>query len=349
MGSEINRRSAFDTLFAVYLRCKLKQQADKTCKVFVDMSHFSSQAVTVYGALRSGTTLLHLMLDANPNIASPGETDFIYDHLEQLPNGNWGYESDKIKADRIYRMHFTEHDPVPETAADMIDTIAAKNNKDGAVPVMVQHRRLPIILDQFPDMRIIHLVRDPRDVARSSIGMGWAGDVYHGVGHWIGTERGWDAAASRLAPEQSITVTFTQLIAAPEETLTRLCDFIGVPYHPDMLNYDAQSTYQKPDAALVDQWKSKMSAREIGLVEGRVGDLLTSRGFEPSGHPLVQPGAAGRTVMSLRNKAAVWRVRAKRYGLVDSLTVATARRLGASGLAQNAQRRIDDRVRAYLK
>ncbi|WP_425596530.1 sulfotransferase, partial [Roseobacter litoralis] len=39
------------------------------------------QPVVLYGALRSGTTLVRLILDAHPDICCPGERDFMVDSL----------------------------------------------------------------------------------------------------------------------------------------------------------------------------------------------------------------------------------------------------------------------------
>ena len=50
----------------------------------------------------------------------------------------------------------------------------------------------------WPDARFIHLVRDPRDVARSVIPMGWAGNTWVGVERWMEAERLWDRVRSSL-------------------------------------------------------------------------------------------------------------------------------------------------------
>ena len=46
--------------------------------------------------------------------------------------------------------------------------------------------------------RYIHLLRDPRDVALSTILMGLAGNTYLGVDLWVETEKSWDQLASKL-------------------------------------------------------------------------------------------------------------------------------------------------------
>ncbi|WP_300019932.1 sulfotransferase [uncultured Roseobacter sp.] len=311
------------------------------------MVEITSRSVVVYGALRSGTTLLRLMLDAHPRLSCPGETDFIFDHLR--PGAQFsGYDMDALQRERIYRNHeaLYPENPLPAPTPDaFIDRIA----RDDSIAVLMLHRNLHRVLELYPQMRVIHMLRDPRDVARSSIGMGWAGTVYHGVDHWIGTMQSWKAAQPRLPSEQVLQISYEQLIKAPEKTLEEISTFCGLPYDPGMLTYDANSTYDKPDPSLVTQWRHKQTPYEVGLVEHKIGALLTEAGYAPSGFPAQDPGLLERFSLGLRNRRATWAKRIKRYGLRDPLIVALCRRLGMPHYAAGAQRRIDEKLTRLLK
>ena len=50
-----------------------------------------------------------------------------------------------------------------------------------------------------------------------------------------------------------------------------------------------------------------------------------------------------------RHCGAIWAKRIERYGLRDPLMVAICNRLGLSSFAARAQRRMDDKVQAFLK
>ena len=56
-------------------------------------------AVILYGALRSGTTMLRLMLDAHPALSCPGESDFLFDHLRAEAD-TWRYDRRKMALDQ---------------------------------------------------------------------------------------------------------------------------------------------------------------------------------------------------------------------------------------------------------
>src|SRR5690606_30898833 len=99
------------------------------------------------------------------------------------------------------------------------------------------HRHFDRLLWLWPDARFIHLVRDPRDVARSCIGMGWAGNVWTGVERWVTAEQLWDRLRHRLTEARMLEVRYEDLLAAPDRVLARTCAFVGVDYAPAMLTY----------------------------------------------------------------------------------------------------------------
>lgn len=301
--------------------------------------------IAVYGALRSGTTMLRLMLDAHPDLVCPDETDFIFESL-RAENGAFRCDPDLLDQDWIYRSFRARHGTPEELSPEGFIRQIGGSDK---TTILMLHRQLDRVLDVYPDMRFIHFLRDPRDVARSSIGMGWAGTVYHGVAHWMETEGDWNRLADRLAPEQVLRIAYEDLILAPETKLREICAFCGVDFDPVMLEYDRGSTYEKPDASLIFQWKRKQTRREVELVETRIGPLLTASGYETAHPGAAAPSALEKAALFQRNKRAIWAKRIERYGLWDPLIVAISNRLGLSSLGARAQRRMEDRLQAYLK
>src|SRR6056297_1046670 len=67
----------------------------------------NQRLIAVYGALRSGTTLLRLMLDAHPSLSCPGETDFLFDHLSITDDGPL-LDEEALEQDRIYRKRYAQ-------------------------------------------------------------------------------------------------------------------------------------------------------------------------------------------------------------------------------------------------
>ncbi len=307
--------------------------------------------VIVYGALRSGTTLLRLMLNNHPGLSCPGEADYLFDYMSRGSDGQWALDREGLKRDRIFqaaKIICSDTLGAKETIDDLIAQLQVQG-ASGERLILMTHRALDTALDMYGAVPIVHMLRDPRDVSRSSIGMGWAGDVYHGAFHWIDTENGWLAVAPKLEPGQHIDLRYEDLIRNTEAELDRVAQFMGVSFDPAMIAYDEDSTYSAPDISLIEQWRRKLSPHQIGLVEARVGPLLEQTGYAPSGHPLPNLGGLGMLKLKLSNKKAVWQERIRRFGLLDPLLVAISYKLGMPRIAYGAQRRIDVKTEAYLK
>lgn len=304
--------------------------------------------VALYGALRSGTTLFRLMIDANPKIHAPGERDCLLDHL--VPTGDgFGFDHTAIELDRMFLATGLK---VPQTGDGLaaFHDMVRQDSREDTVLVLILHRQLGRLLDIVPDIPVIHLIRDPRDVARSSIGMGWGGNTWFGIDHWLKTEQDWDRQAHRLASDQVLELRYEDLIHAPEEKLTGVCNFLDLPYDPVMLtSYTETSTYSAIDPALCYQWKRKQSEREVTLVEQKAGPLLQTRGYAPSGYAGEAPSLAERLSLWIESKIKTWRLLVERYGVLDPLMLRIANRIGVRGLARGPQLRMNAKAEKYLK
>lgn len=294
-----------------------------------------SSPVLVYGALRSGTTLLRLMLKSHAAIQSPGEADFLFDYISRTADG-WTYDRDALTRDRIFRAKEIDL-PSGVDGADLSRAmIAAMSAKGDGLMSLSIHRGAPKMAALFPEAKIIHLLRDPRDVARSSIGMGWAGNSYYGVEHWIGTEKDWAAAA--ISDDRVLTVRYETLMANLEAELARICGFLGLEFDPEMLKYYERSTYGPPDPGIAQKWKTKASPREIALIEGRLGGLLADRGYAPAGLPAT-PGPFELARLTTQSRMKRWQHNIDRYGLGLFAGHHAARVLGLKSVAQKLANR----------
>lgn len=272
------------------------------------------QPFFLYGALRSGTTLLRLILNQHSEVHSLEESDFLFDYIHSSPDTPDGFVHDRsgIENDvffRLYGIDMPDGQGVDLTKA-LVQAIAKKI--PGSTPCLDIHRHVSLAATQFPDAKFIHLLRDPRDVARSSVGMGWSGHSYYGVDHWIGTEADWDIA--NLPPERALTVRFEDLIVDLNSGLREICEFLGLPFDDGMLDYHKHATYDPPDPSIAYKWKKKERSRDIALIEGRAADLMLDRGYELSGDPAT-PGAIEKIGLSIQHRLNRWRFNLRRYGL----------------------------------
>lgn len=308
--------------------------------------------VFVYGALRSGTTLFRLILDTHPALHNPGEADFLFDFLQPDPGHptGWRYDRTGLAAHRIFRAKGIDLDPDLDGLDLLRDMIARlADQAPDKVLTLNLHRHAARMAEILPGARVIHMLRDPRDVARSCVGMGWAGISYHGVNSWLRTEQDWARAAPRLAADRVLTLRYEDLMRDIEAELRKICTFLGVPYDAEMLRYHETTTYGPPDPGLAEQWRRKATPREVALLEGRLGDLLTGRGYLPAGPAPHRPGALERVALDIENRLRRWRHNIRRFGLPLFVSSHAARLLGLRGLQHRLDARIEGKVIRDLK
>ncbi len=307
------------------------------------------QITFVCGALRSGTTLLRLMLKHHSQMTNPGEMDFLF----ECPTGKNGKRD--VEAYRKFlllnRIFCATGLPIDERLnyVGLVKSLVAGVRKPGKVLSINIHRNFERIPDIFPDARYVHLLRDPRDVARSSISMGWAGNVYHGVDHWIDSERSFEKLKGLIDADKIYTLKNEDIITDAERALTPLCAFMGVPYDTKMLTYPENSTYGAPDMALVNQWRRLQSEHGVGLVEGKVGAMLQARGYELSGYKVIIPNRFEQTKLQVGNRIGRLRVVLQHYGFVLTGLDIISRRLPLRGLREAVQRQMNEKSRQFLK
>ena len=297
--------------------------------------------VFIVAPVRSGSTLLHLMLDSHPDIANPGECDFMFDRVTN--EGSFPAMGDYRNWLAINRIFLSKGLHTDEGLAyeDLMRTYLEKLHGRKKVLTLNVHRNFQRIPFVFPEARYIHLLRDPRDVARSCIGMGWAGHVYFGADTYMAAERAWDQLKSELKRTQYIEIRYEDLIANCRTVLTAICKFLGVEFSENMLDYAATSSYELPDTSLSYQWKKKYSIRELQLVEGKIGEMIVSRGYELSGHKPIEPGTLELAKLFLWNKSYRIRFNLRKYGLTLYLSWILSKRFGWPSWRESCQKNIN--------
>jgi hypothetical protein len=306
--------------------------------------------VFLVGALRSGTTLLRLMLDHHPDIGMFGEFEYAvrwYDDDGPPPIEQYHRQ---LLNDRVFRAHAYDIDPgldYPSLVRSFVDQAAARSAKPligAAVHSNFQH-----LTKIWPNARFIHLVRDPRDVARSCIGMGWVGNVYYGAEYWIDPVRRWESLSPSLSDAQKFQLRFEDLVVDPVAELTKICDFLGVSYSESMLDYPEDTTYSAPDPTLVEQWRRKLDDDQIMWVESACGPWMGRFGYELR-HESVRAPSRGRLVhLAAQNRYSRVRYNIDRYGLPLYVSWQIAKRMPPGRLQTRVLRQVDDVNVRHLK
>jgi hypothetical protein len=259
--------------------------------------------------------MLRLMLGHHPRVAFAGECDFIVDAI--TPEGRFMKRRaylEFLSLDRVFHnrnLNIPQGVAFPRIAHDFLDQVARTKPAPAAVGMTI-HRHFDRLLWLWPDARYIHLVRDGRDVALSTIPMGWAGNMYRGIRAWAEVEELWRRMAERLPADRQITVTYEDLAADPEYELRRICDFLGVDYDPAMLRYDRESTYGPPHGDSIGKWKhadpKDLSAAEFVAARG-----LINNGYQLAG-TITAPSILRRIALRVQDRWAIASYRRRLFG-----------------------------------
>ncbi len=270
------------------------------------------QPVFLVGAERSGTTMLHLMLDGHPDISFGEEFEYSVEFLVESGHraGAPWPDLDAYRAwlatDRVFLLHDQPTDGA-DSYPELVDGFLARltdEPSDARVRGATVHFGIEHLLELWPDARFIHVVRDPRDIAPSHIRMGFAGNAWHALDKWLAAEDAISEIKSSLANDRAriITVRFDRLVSDYRGELERLMAFLGLTFSPQLLDYPNHTDYELPQVAETWTRTSPLSDRDTQLVEARVGARLTEHGFEPSGLPAMTVSAWQRRWLAIDNK-----------------------------------------------
>lgn len=276
--------------------------------------------VFLVGTLRSGTTLLTLMLDHHPELAWCHEFEYALHPLkssEECPDVDT--YSDWLESDMLFSLESFQIDR-SLGYVDLVNSfLEQKRTRDQKRIVgATVHHHIDKILYVWPDAKFIHIVRDPRDVAYSCVRKQWCGNFWTAPEWWLQAENTWNALNKRLPENRKLHVQYESLVENFSETLETICNFIGVAYDSKMLDYINSTPYSLPDKDELKKWKG-LEDSQVQLVEARVGDLLTERGYQASGVKRIKVGRIQKALYRWhdRYKRREFKVRraTSRYGL----------------------------------
>lgn len=277
----------------------------------------------VVGCPRSGTTLLQRMLDHHPDLAVANDTHFVpralektAPHLVERAVAGERIPLSQVLVDavvgyrRFHRLGLDEQagrelamdrDNYADYSSALYDSFAARQGKLlGGEKTPDYVRRLPLLFGLFPSARVIHIIRDGRDVALSTLdwatgskGPGklelWNSEPLATCALWWRWQVLEGRRAGRTQPARYIEVRYESLVEQPEKELKRLCEFLDLSMSNEMLDYhvgrtrsdrgSAKSNWLPPTAGLRD-WRKQMSPRDVELFELLAGDLLKDLGLE---------------------------------------------------------------------
>jgi hypothetical protein len=147
----------------------------------------------------------------------------------------------------------------------------------------------------FPTSRILHLIRDPRDRYASALKR-WKsnrGGVGSATAAWIGSIA-LGEENERAFPGRYRILRYETLVEQPEPTLREICDFIGEPYEPAMLEMGGAADFRDAggnssfgrfaagqiSTQSVGRYRSVLSEAQIAFIQDRAAEPMARHAYE---------------------------------------------------------------------
>ncbi|MBL4698231.1 MAG: sulfotransferase [Phycisphaerales bacterium] len=311
-----------------------------------------SPSFVLVGPLRGGTTLLNLMLNSHPQIASVGEFEESVSILDDTGWPDLDYYRSWLAQHRVASSRNYTAQPNAATYTDLVSQMWSQLATKHSKPVIgcTIHSRFDRVRDIWPNTKFIHIIRDPRDVANSCVGMGWIGHPAKGSIFWTRIVRRWKNIVEHFSAEDYVQIRYEDLLANPQIELGRCCALLGLEYHPDMLNFHQSTTYAPLDPTLAEQWRHKMNPRTAEIIDVACRQWMESYGYESSTPDPIPPRLLELFKINVHNRIGRFRYRVNRYGVVLTVKWALVKRFSIDNVLRiSVNRKINEIDTTHLR
>ena len=275
-------------------------------------------SIFMIGTQRSGSNLLRLMLNQLPDIAAP-HPPHILQRMMPLEKGYGDLSKDtnfKLLVDDVCKL--VELNPVPwegvsldrkgiaarcrnhsvvATFGAVYDAMAEQGKAKSWCCKSLQNINYLSELEAYygDAARYIYLYRDGRDVA-VSFRKAVVGEKhpYHIGKEWSATQRIALTQRKQIDAKRFFNLSYETLTGSPEKAMRGLCEFLGVAYTPEMLDFH-ESSEAKSAAKSSELWSNvvkpvmadnsnkflkEMCAEDVRTFELVAGDVLDALGYK---------------------------------------------------------------------
>ena len=262
-----------------------------------------SPIVTVCGCGRSGTTLTRVMLDSHPALfAGPELLLFLPSPIDPTDLA-FKFDIDHAEIEDMLRR--------TTGRAQFIDMFQRRLLSASGKAIWVDKtarnvHRLDYILTHFPRAKVVHVVRDPRDVVASLkthkkrkikdgalVPTGYCMPVDLCIDRW---QLAIEHALARRDCANYHEVRYESLVLETERTLRALCEFLEVDFDDRMLQFHLSAAptrdYRKfpqnveatqpLSASAIGRYRTTLTQAEIAETERRLGGYMDMFGYRRS-------------------------------------------------------------------
>lgn len=275
---------------------------------------------------RSGSSLLRVICDSHPEITIPPECGFTEWWYEKYKD--WKSEENKTKRLDIFCIDLASSrkfetwdfdfeyfknlvkDYNPQNYADLVALVhisfglmKKKDLKAWGDKNNYFINKTNLLNHLFPEAKFIYIVRDGRDVATSYISLKnlktespyapkLPSEIDEIALEWNKNNIKVTSFLSGLKESNILIMRYEDLVNRLEENCKLICEFLNVPFNPQMLEYYKISleptqtldwkmkTLKSPDKLAIGKYKKLLTSEEINLFNSIAGKTLKKFGYE---------------------------------------------------------------------
>ncbi len=234
--------------------------------------------IFIAGSQRTGTTLLCRIFTAHPNIFISNEIPPVTE-LNPAPGFSRKTFLDMLNAS------------IQQEYGHDLHALLQKEGKSRwglKVPQLLYH--IDDLVKNFPDCKIILLIRDGRAFSNSLINTKWGHvNTYITANLWI-KEMELLKRALKQYPDNCIAIKYEKLLLETDDVLEKCARFAHEEYVDEMKYYFKQPSFIqkkstsknvfgeiKPD--FIDKWKSQLTPFQVNVFETIAGGVLKENGY----------------------------------------------------------------------
>lgn len=270
--------------------------------------------IFIAGPDRSGTTLMYSLLASHPEISMVRRTNlwrYFYERYGDLsePENFERCLDEMLRFRRMRHLH-PDEDRIRREFASGEATYGrlfalfhghnAERNGRTRWGDKSLHTELFAegIFREYPEGRVIHMIRDPRDryasvSRRNDRNLDRVGAA---TGRWLLSARAGRRNAAAY-PDRYLCVHFEDLVADPSDVMEQVCQFVGVDFVPSMMDMGAEPELRRSggnssfgDGAPggisrkpVGRYRSVLDPSDVAFIEQVAGREMERHGYELHG------------------------------------------------------------------
>lgn len=207
--------------------------------------------IFIIGVGRSGTSLLQSMLNAHDNVAFIPETHFLRKYVfkenKKISSKNISDFRQELEADKDFLRARIKPEEILEIGNNCLNTysLLLDNYLKVKKKTLIGDKDprnidfIPQLKNFFPSSKVIHIIRDPRDVVLSRTKADWSKGwplSLHAYMYNTQITRG-RKSGRKLFHDNYFEVYYEDLIQQPEKELEQICFFLNIPFDKKMLNF----------------------------------------------------------------------------------------------------------------